>query len=169
MSEEKFTLFYQGVFSNWQRCSFVVDGVTYCSTEQYMMAAKARLFKDEVTEKSIMSVTHPLTIKKLGRDVKPFDKNLWNSKARDAVYKGCYAKFQQNPEFLKQLKETAGTTLVEASPTDRIWGIGLGAQNANAHDRSKWRGTNWLGEVLTKVRDDLIADKYTTSDFGWSK
>lgn len=55
--------------------------------------------------------------------------------------------------------DTAGTTLVEASPYDRIWGIGLAASNPKALDRKMWRGTNWLGQALTEVREEIVKDE----------
>ncbi len=169
MTEEKFTLFYKGPFSNWEKCKFTVDEVEYCSTEHYMMAEKARLFGDKDAEAAILKTKSCKTAKDLGRLVSNFNKAVWNSVARDIVYKGCYAKFQQNIALFNCLKQTVGTTLVEASPVDEIWGIYLDASDPRALHRDQWLGTNWLGEVLTKVRDDLIAGIYTIKDFGWSE
>jgi ribA/ribD-fused uncharacterized protein len=168
MSKEQFHFFYGGPFSNWASATFDVDGKKYHNSEQYMMAEKARLFGDKDAEAKIMQTSDPQKAKILGRNVRGFDKDKWNEKARDIVYKGCYAKFQQNKGLLFALNETKGKTLVEASPTDQIWGIGYEADSPKAKDRSKWRGTNWLGEVLTLVRDDLEAGIYRTSNFCWS-
>lgn len=168
MSEEQFTLFYRGTFSNWKRCRFVVEGDLYSSTEKHMMIGKARLFGDKRVEDLMWGLDDPKSLQSLGRTVNGFDKNVWNVKARDIVYKGCYAKFQQNEDFNALLLSTTGTTLVEASSVDRIWGIGLAETDLRAKDRSQWRGTNWLGEVLTKVREDFIGLVYTTENFGWS-
>jgi ribA/ribD-fused uncharacterized protein len=168
MTREKFTYFYGGPFSNWLHCEFTVDGKSYSSTEQYMMAEKARLFGDKDAEEKIMKTRDPQKAKIAGRAVKGFSLDLWNSKARDIVYKGCYAKFQQNNGLLHAIKQTKGTTLVEASPTDQIWGIGWDADDAEAQSRDTWRGMNWLGEVLTKVRDDLEEGVYRTDGFNWS-
>jgi len=160
---EQITSFYGGFFSQWFRCDFVVDGVGYNCTEQYMMAEKARLFGDEAAEKAIMAASHPRDQKAIGRKVKNFDRQKWDAVARDIVYKGNYAKFVQNRALEYGLRDTAGTILVEASPTDKIWGVGLSRDNDAVYDRSKWQGTNWLGEVLMKVRDDLIAGVKTDS------
>ena len=70
-----------------------------------------------------------------------------------------FTQFTQNEHLLTQLLATEGTTLVEASPRDRIWGIGLGAQNPLAQNRETWRGTNYLGEILTRVRQQIIDEK----------
>lgn len=153
--KETFIFFWKGRFSQWQRCKFVVDDITYCCAEQYMMAEKARLFKDNETLEKIMNATHPADHKKLGREVKNFDLGKWNAVAKDIVYKGNFAKFMQNEDLKVALLATTGTTLVEASPYDRIWGIGMDNNNPDVNDRTKWRGTNWLGEVLTKVRNDI--------------
>jgi ribA/ribD-fused uncharacterized protein len=169
MSEEKFKFFYRGPFSQWKMQDFTVDGVTYNCAEQYMMRQKALLFGDEEAAKEIMKADHPSTQKEWGRNVKNFKEKTWNEKARDIVYKGNWHKFKQSPDLLKSLKNTAGTTLVEASPKDKIWGIGLAATDDRCQSRETWLGTNWLGEVLTKVRDDLIAGIYRTKDFNWSK
>lgn len=179
MTEERFTLFYGGPFSQWNRDfphQFEVDGVKYNCAEQYMMAEKARFFCDPEAEKQIMATGHPRDQKAIGRLVKnlrsgkqePFDEKAWNEVARDIVYKGSYAKFTQNEGLKMVLLETEGTTLVEASPTDHIWGIKRDEDDPLCHDRSQWRGTNWLGEVLTKVREDIKAGIETTENFGWS-
>ena len=167
MTEEKFTLFFRSKLGQWNMTPMKVDGVTYNCCEQYMMAEKARLFKDKEAEKQIMAAGHPRDQKAIGRLVKNFEEDAWNAVARDVVYRGNYAKFTQNESLKTQLLETEGT-LVEASPYDDIWGIKLAEDNPDCHDRNKWKGTNWLGEVLTKLREDLIAGVETTEGFGWS-
>lgn len=132
------------------------------------MAEKARFFGDKRVEALIMATTNCRQIKAYGREVKPFNEDKWNSVARDVVYKGCMQKFLQNDDYLNALKNTAGTTLVEASKTDRIWGIGLDEWSPKAKNRAQWEGLNWLGEVLTKVRDDILTLTHRTKDFGWS-
>ena len=156
---EKYTLFWHGPFSQWHPCEFTVDAVVYNSAEQYMMARKAKLFYDEESLAKIMAATSPKVQKALGRKVKNFDAEKWNFWCRGSVFDGNYAKFTQNPALLEKLLETRGTVLVEASPFDRIWGIGLGPNHPDAHDRSKWRGKNWLGQVLTDVRERIMAEK----------
>lgn len=168
MAEEIFTLFYNGPFSQWSRHSFKVDGVYYNCAEQYMMAEKARLFEDKLAEKQIMNATHPRDQKAIGRKVENFKEKPWNAVARDIVYRGNYAKFTQNKKLKQYITETVGTTIVEASPYDAIWGIKLAKRDPDCHDRKKWQGTNWLGEVLMKVRDDIIAGVETKENFNWS-
>ena len=155
---EKFTFFWRGPFSQWTSSPFEVDGIWFNCAEQFMMAEKARLFSDTDTLVKIMAATSPKEQKRLGREVQGFDKEKWDAQAREIVYRGNYAKYKQNDDLRAELFATAGTTLVEASPVDKIWGIGLAADDDDAQDRSTWRGLNWLGEVLTKVRDDLMKE-----------
>lgn len=153
---ETFTLFWHGPFSQWLPCMFEVDGVQYNCAEQYMMAEKARLFSDKKACDLIMKTFDPSTQKKLGRQIKGFDVQVWEKVAKDIVYKGNKAKFTQNPNLKQALLNTKGTTLVEASPYDRIWGIGLAESDPRCKHRTEWQGLNWLGEVLTKLREELL-------------
>jgi len=153
---EKFTYFWHGPFSQWHLgCPFTVDGVEYNCCEQYMMAEKAKLFGDNETLRKIMATNSPNEQKALGRTVQGFDEGKWNVVAKEVVKKGNIAKFSQHPSLKEQLLATDGTTLVEASPYDKIWGIGLAADNPLCQDRQTWQGKNWLGEVLTAVRSEI--------------
>jgi ribA/ribD-fused uncharacterized protein len=153
--EKGMVLFYGSHMSNWYRSDFTLDGVTYSSSEQYMMAQKATLFKDDEALAKIMATKDPKAQKALGKKVKGFVKEEWEAVARPLVYKGCLAKYEQNATIAADLLSTDNDELVEASPTDRIWGIGLAVDNDDALDKTKWRGTNWLGQVLMRVRDTL--------------
>jgi len=156
---ERFTFFWAGPFSQWHRSPFTLDGQVYVTAEQYMMAEKARLFGDEETLERILATSNAREQKALGRRVRGFETGAWNAVARDIVYCGNRAKFTTHRDLLALLLETAGTTIVEASPLDTIWGIGLAADDPAASDRTQWRGTNWLGEVLTRLRDALIEER----------
>lgn len=162
---EKFTFFYrtQNVFSQWHPCRFTIEGIEYNSAEQYMMQQKALLFGDTETAEKIMLKSEPRDQKALGRQVAGFDWEIWEVKAKEIVYKANHAKFTQNETMLKQLLATEGTTLVEASPSDTVWGIGYTEDHPNALNRNTWRGTNWLGEVLTQLRADLIGKMNTNN------
>jgi ribA/ribD-fused uncharacterized protein len=155
---EKFTFFYrtESPFSQFHPCVFEVEGVTFNCAEQFMMYSKAKLFGDDEVASQILTKEIPKDQKALGRQVKNFDDAIWQLHAMDIVYKGSYAKFTQNENLKKHLLKTEGTTLVEASPMDAIWGIGLPADNPKAQDRKTWRGKNQLGEILTKLREDLL-------------
>ena len=154
---KEYHFFYGGPLSNWASYSFVDTrtGDSYNCSEQFMMHKKALLFSDYNTAGKIMNKEYPGDQKALGRMVAGFDASIWNEHARDIVYEGCYYKFTQNKEAYDYLMETEGYLLVEASPTDTIWGIGLGGYDPDIQDSKNWRGTNWLGEVLTQLREDL--------------
>jgi len=142
-------------FSQWYDVYFEVDGVQYHTTEQYMMASKARLFGDEETLREIMNAYSPAEYKKLGRKVKGFDASLWDEKKLDIVVEGNKAKFGQNPDLKEFLLSTGDAILVEASPYDKIWGIGLDREAALNGSVEDWRGENLLGCALMEVRDGL--------------
>ncbi len=152
----KYTFFWGGIFSQWEQTPFLVDGVEYNCCEQYMMAHKALLFGDESTYDLIMLEKNPKIQKAHGRNVKGFDKDRWEAICKTIVYRANFAKFTQHEEFYRYLMSTVGTEIVEASPDDKIWGIGLHESDPRVHDKSQWQGTNWLGEVLMMVREDLI-------------
>lgn len=141
--------------SQWYPCQFEVEGVTYTSAEQYMMAEKAKLFGDEEIRAEILNTDDPRMCKALGRKVKNFDKAVWDKEKEHIVRKGNTKKFLQNSALRNFLLSTGDKVLVEASPTDRVWGIGLGKNNTDALDPQKWRGQNLLGFALMNVRDFL--------------
>ncbi len=148
---DKMVLFWGEHFSQWYPCYFEVDGKTYNCAEQYMMAEKALFFGDYDTYEKIMAADHPRKQKALGRMVKNFKAEDWALAAMDVVVKGNIAKFK-DPGLRSALLETGDREIVEASPYDTIWGIGLGENDPDALDKSKWQGTNWLGIALMKVR-----------------
>ena len=159
MNKEEFTFFWPGPFSQWAKSPFKdTDGREFNCAEQYMMYYKAMYFNDIETAERIMLTDSPKLQQKHGREVKGFIKEEWDKVARDIVYQGNYLKYTQNLDYKKMLFATKGTTLVEASPYDCIWGIGLDRKDPKRFDRSNWRGTNWLGETLTRVRDDLMKE-----------
>ena len=121
-----------------------------------MMHQKALLFGDQAIADNIMKANSPSVQKRLGRQVAGFDQAVWEEHCRRIVYEGNYAKFTQDEQLLKALLDTKGTTLVEASPDDRIWGVGLAEEDPRIRNRSTWRGSNWLGEILTRLREELI-------------
>lgn len=130
-----------------------------------MMAEKARLFGDEKIRTEILSISDPRTCKALGRKVKNFDKAVWDKNKEDIVRNGNFEKFMQNDTLRNFLLSTGEKVLVEASPTDRVWGIGLGKNNPDALDPQKWRGQNLLGFTLMAVRKDMaILDMYGEFD-----
>lgn len=154
----QYVFFYNGYLSNWADTPFMDTntGIPYNCSEQFMMHKKALLFNDRDTGMKILKSKSPGEQKGLGRLVKNFNKETWDIHARQIVYLGCYYKFTQNEDAYKYLMETKGYYLVEASPYDTVWGVGLGGYDETIHDPKNWQGTNWLGQVLTVLREDLI-------------
>ena len=142
-------------FSQWYEAPFELNGIKYFTAEHYMMAEKARLFNDDSILAQIIAVKHPAEAKKLGRLVQGFDQEIWEKNRFKIVVQGNVGKFQQNPNLKEFLANTKARILVEASPRDRIWGIGLGKDNPNAENPEKWRGENLLGFALMEVRSIL--------------
>ncbi|ESO07578.1 hypothetical protein HELRODRAFT_151912, partial [Helobdella robusta] len=151
----RFTYFwrYESPFSQHYPVTFELDGMIFNCAEQYYMFKKAEHFDDTNSMLEIMKSCKPMEQKSIGRKVVGFDKEVWDKISRAVVRKGNYAKFSQNEELLQILLSTRGTTLVEASPKDALWGINLEADNYLVLKRNWWRGQNWLGEELTKLRD----------------
>lgn len=142
-------------FSQWYNCRFTVDGTEYRTAEQYMMSQKALLFGDEKINAEIMKAGHPKEFKALGRRISGFDEKIWNDNKTDIVIRGNYAKFSQNPELKDFLLGTNKRVIVEASPYDKIWGIGMSADNSSVNNPLQWQGENLLGFCLMEVRDML--------------
>jgi ribA/ribD-fused uncharacterized protein len=138
--------------SQWYPANFEVDGVHYPTAEHYMMAEKARLFGDEAVCAQILSSKTPKMAKDLGRAVRGFDSTIWQQQRVAVVERGNLAKFAQNPALLRYLLSTGDQVLVEASPYDTIWGIGLAENDPRASNPLQWRGQNLLGFVLMAVR-----------------
>lgn len=152
-----FTLFFgaEDAFSNWHPCCFSYHGVRFSSVEQFMMFSKAKLFADDKSAASILAARYPKEQKAIGRKVTGFDQALWETKREGIVYVGCREKFAQNPGLRSLLLATAPTELVEASPYDLVWGVGLGERDPLIAERANWRGTNLLGVTLGRVRETL--------------
>ncbi len=141
--------------SQWYDCRFEADGVRYHTTEQYMMAQKARLMGDASTCAKIMAADNPRDYKALGREVQHFDAEVWDRAKYDIVLRGNLAKFSQNPELFAFLDSTGDSILVEGSPYDGIWGVKLGTDDPQIDNPNAWRGENLLGFALMETRDIL--------------
>jgi len=147
--------FIKGVFSQWHPAPFGIEGVRFVCAEQYMMAAKAALFGDAEKERAIMQCDDPAMHKRLGAQVRGFDEAVWHRWRLDIVHAANHAKFSQNAGALRQLRNTAPAMLVEANPRDWNWGNGLQIDDQGNLDPQLWRGTNFLGRILTLIRDEL--------------
>lgn len=120
-----------------------------------MMAEKARLFKDDEILLRILESNSAGEVKKLGRKIKNFNGEAWNENKFDIVVKGNYLKFEQNKKLNEFLLNTNNRIIVEASPYDAIWGIGMLATDEGSENPTKWKGENLLGYALMEVRDLL--------------
>ena len=142
-------------FSQWWIGDFVIDGIKYQSAEHFMMAEKARLFNDDEMLNKILNSSSPAQAKKFGRNVTGFNPELWDDNKLEIVTKANMAKFSQNQEMKEFLINTNKKVIVEASPVDEIWGIGLAKDSNHADNPLKWRGENLLGFALMEVREQL--------------
>jgi len=142
-------------FSQWYESSFEEDGNNFRTAEHYMMYHKAKLFGDEEASKRVLEAKNPGEAKAIGRQVKNFDQELWTQKGFEIVVNANLAKFSQNENLQEFLLNTKDRVLVEASPVDKIWGIGLAQDNPKAENPNTWKGLNLLGFALMEVRDRL--------------
>jgi ribA/ribD-fused uncharacterized protein len=143
-------------FSQWYGARFTLDGVAYPTAEHFMMAEKARLFGDAVALERVLLAGGPGAAKAAGRSVLGFKEEIWLAHRWDIVLRAIAAKFGQDPQLRDFLLETGKRVLVEASPVDSIWGIGLAADDDNAERPRAWKGLNLLGFALMEVRERLV-------------
>ena len=129
--------------------------ITMPTAEHYMMFSKAIYFKDYEIANKILDSKNPRDVKALGRAVKGFDDKSWREVSFDIVVEGNLQKFSQNSRLKEYLLSTDNKILVEASPKDRKWGIGLSANDSRAKNPKEWLGENLLGFALMRVREIL--------------
>ena len=151
---DKFVFFYGGPFSNFADAHFNLNGMKFNCSEQYFMYRKAMQFNDIISTKKIMTTDDPYKQKRLGKKVVGFDADIWAQVRYDAMLDGLRAKFKI-PEFQEALILTGNRTIVEASPFDTIWGIGLCADDPRALHPDQWLGENLLGKALMQVREEI--------------
>lgn len=147
-------------FSQWFPSVFSIDGIRYATAEHWMMAEKARLFGDDAVLARVLAKNEPGAAKAAGRAVRGFDEATWFRHRLDIVVRGNRAKFEQHLPLRDFLLGTGDLVLgdlvlVEASPVDPVWGIGLAAGDPRAQDPMQWQGLNLLGFALMAVRDAL--------------
>ncbi|SCE79525.1 hypothetical protein GA0070558_10743 [Micromonospora haikouensis] len=144
-----------GCLSQWWPAPFTVDGRVFATAEHWMMWHKAALFGDHDTAARVLTAGHPQRAKALGRAVRGFDEATWAAHRYDIVVAGSVAKFAAHDDLRAFLLGTGERVLVEASPVDRVWGIGLAAGDPDAQDPARWRGDNLLGFALMAARAAL--------------
>ena len=142
-----------GCFSQWYPAEFEEDGVVFSCTEQYMMAKKALLFKDQPSYNKIIAENDPKKMKALGRKVKNFHPDTWAKDRYSIVLCANMLKFGYDTDLLDILRSTGDAVIAEASPYDKIWGIGV--RKKKGLTESGWKGLNLLGKALEEVRDSI--------------
>lgn len=146
--------------SQWYHSPFKHGDDCYSTAEHYMMVQKAIMFQAYDLAREILKDDDPSRAKALGRRVPNFDRSVWDEKKFYIVVAGNELKFSQNPELLSYLHSTGKRILVEASPNDQVWGIGLTEDHPDATNPTRWKGENQLGFALMKVRDQILRRKY---------
>lgn len=149
-----YVFFLKGPFSQWWQAPMQENGISFNCCEQYMMYHKAVLFHDEVTARKILASQEPYEQKRLGRVVRNFDEHVWNQHKEKIVLQGNLLKFSQNEDLLQYLQSTGERIIVEANKYDRIWGIGMFADDKDLLRTEKW-GQNLLGKAIMMVRNEL--------------
>lgn len=142
--------------SQWYIAPFISEGITFMTAEHFMMAEKAKLFSDYDAMERIILANEPGKAKRIGREIRHFNEDIWLKHRVEIVIKANTLKFEQNAELKIFLLKTGNRVLVEASPVDTIWGVGVAADNLKINDPAAWRGLNLLGFSLMAVRDKLI-------------
>jgi ribA/ribD-fused uncharacterized protein len=153
--------FWNTIYSQWfsynDKPLFEEKGNRFWSAEHYMMYHKARVFGQEEIMRDCLQRLSPRKVKALGRTIPNFSDNVWNKHKIDIVTQGNVLKFSQNPDLLAKMKEQQDLIIVEASPEDPIWGIGLHFDNEDVLDEAKWKGQNLLGICVMEARKIILS------------
>lgn len=157
--QEKAGQVTKSCFSQWYDSKFEVDGNEFITAEHYMMYHKAKLFGDYRACKKILLAGNPGEAKAIGREVLGFKQDLWDEKRLEIVVNANLAKFSQNSKLKEFLLNTGNRVIVEASPVDKVWGIGLAQDNPASENPNTWRGLNLLGFALMEVREQLAVQE----------
>lgn len=142
-------------FSQWYSSPFTEGGNRFATAEHYMMFGKAKLFGDAEAMEKALNAKNPGAVKAVGRSVRGFDQAVWNENKFDLVVNANLAKFGSNNDLKDFLISTGKRVLVEASPVDKVWGIGLAQDDEAASNPNRWKGENLLGFALMEVREQL--------------
>lgn len=134
------------------------DSVEFVSPLQYLQYHKARLFGDVGSEREIMQLKHPADLRRVGRQVKPFDDTLWDSHKERIALEANLMRFRQNEQSRMILLNTLDKTLIEANPYNYTWACGLSPYDADVLNPDKWTGLNLWGQSLMRAREILKAE-----------
>ncbi len=153
---DTYVYFYTNEFSNFHICSFTFHGFVFGNTEQAFMWQKAMTFGDlDMAQKILETPDDPMGVKHMGRMVKGYDDTIWSSVREQVMLDVNLAKYSQNEYLKTMLLDTGSRIMVEASPVDRIWGVGLSENDPEILEETNWLGQNLLGHVLMAVRTSL--------------
>lgn len=157
MITDEYIFFWQGKLSNFYRTEIHYQGLHFHSSEQLFMYFKAKFFNDEYHARLILESKTPKESKLYGRKVVGFNNEEWDKVKCDFMYKALQAKFYGNKELSSYLtrKEHKNKLFVEASPYDKIWGIGIDENNPELLQTNFW-GKNLLGQLLTKLHNEIL-------------
>jgi len=147
----------KSIFSNFYKCEngVILDGIVYPTSEHAFHAMKAKLFDDIETMDKIINCKTPTQAKIFGRKVKNFTQQEWDDVKLKIMKDILIGKFESNPDLLEAfLMFDEDVVFVEASPHDKIWGIGYDSKTAVRVDQNEW-GENNLGKILTELRKEL--------------
>jgi ribA/ribD-fused uncharacterized protein len=157
-------LFWDSIYSNFYECPIIFNGIHFKSSEQLFMYLKAKFFHDEDIANQILDAKLPNIAKGLGRKVKNFNEGRWIEVREEAMFIALKEKFTQNENLKQTILNTGFKIIVEASPYDTIWGIGIHFDDDDCLDQDKWKGFNLLGECLMKLRECLRSNDFTSCD-----
>jgi len=149
--------FWNSLYSQWYLCDFVDENwQKYSSAEKYMMIKKAELFENFDIAEQMRQIDSPKQLKQLWRLIKNFDEKIWGKYRFEIVKKWNYFKFSQNSDLLKYLKMHKNLILVEWSPCDIIWWVGIHYKDEKIKDKKNWKWLNLLGKAIMEVRKELL-------------
>lgn len=158
VSNDEFVAFWGSCFSNFFPTRFYLDGRYWTTSEKYFMYTKAITFDDKEVAEKILKTDNPKECKNLGRQVKNFNSEEWDSVKEEIMYKAVKAKFEQDGLCNYCIMKFIHQKFVEGSPYDKIWGVGIKYDNDEIFNEKNWKGENLLGKILTKVRDDIFEE-----------
>lgn len=147
----------EAFLSNLHPATLVVNGESYSSTEKYYQIKKAEHFHDDITATKMKVLNDPAQIMKLGKNVKNFKQEEWETECRDVMMTANMAKYSQNPALRQALLDTGDKEILESSRHDTYWGTGLGLRSKHALTSTDFQGKNHMGQLLVLVRDHMKA------------
>ncbi len=120
------------------------------------MYHKAMAMGDTPSAERVLDARSPQEAKNIGRTVSNWDEAKWCREREGIMFNGLWLKTNQHEDVKRLLLGTTGKLLAEASPYDKVWGIGLSKDDERAGDRDKWKGSNLLGKAWIRVRELLL-------------